>query len=270
MSRLQDLLVAVDAQEVRDLVDRSFALRFNDRDGMLRAASRAVVLAERSSSMPPDLRGAAWIQYGNALRVASRRRESEKSFQIAAQHVAAGSDPSTRAHLFEAWSSLAREERRFAEALTLLEEALRLYRSIQDSLGETRVLLLTGFCNKEARRFGAALEQFQGAADNLSPETDLQLYFGATHGLVDTLVLAGRTNLATASYMMIGKIIDHVQEPVLKGKDAWVRGRLCAKLGQREAAEYAYHEALSIFESLPIAPELPELRAEIKRVLGGL
>jgi predicted RNA polymerase sigma factor len=56
----------------------------------------------------------------------------------------------------------------------------------------------------------------------------------------------------------------------LKSKDAWVRGQLCAKLGMREAAEYAYHEALSIYESLPIAPELPELRAEIKRVLGGL
>lgn len=262
--------VAVDAQTVRDLVDRSFALRFNDRGGMFRAASRAVALAERSSSMPPDLRGAAWIQFGNVLRIAGKRRDAEKAFRVALKHVATGSDPSTRAHLFEVWSSLARAEKRFDEALSLLEEALQLYRGIQDSLGETRVLLLMGACNRDAKRFVTALEQFQAAADRLSPETDVQLYFGATHGLVETLTLAGRTNLATASYTFIGRIIENVQEPVLKAKDAWVRGRLWAKLGQHEAAEYAYHEALSIYESLPIAPELPELRAEIKRVLGGL
>src|SRR6266545_1971848 len=103
MQTVDDL--AACAEQIRQLVDSSFATRYADVAATLESSSRAVALVEEARGrLPNDLIVAAWTQYGNALRIVRRFEEAEKALERACELPA--SDPQTRIRLLEVMSSL--------------------------------------------------------------------------------------------------------------------------------------------------------------------
>ena len=87
----------------------------------------------------------AWASLGNALRVLADFRQAEQAFRQAEIHLAAGwLDPLDEALLLEYKASLRRAQRRFDEALEMLDSAIALYREVNEPHGQGRAMMAKG------------------------------------------------------------------------------------------------------------------------------
>src|SRR6202035_3940212 len=83
----------------------------------------------------------AWGYLGNALRVLADFRGAEEAFARAEEHLSRSwLDPLDEALILEYRAALRRAQRRFDEALSLLDEAGSLYREINEAHAQGRVL----------------------------------------------------------------------------------------------------------------------------------
>jgi tetratricopeptide (TPR) repeat protein len=94
------------AAVLEELLSRSRDAIFDDPQAGLELASMGVTVAERldpetySPQLCNDLLGRAWADLGNARRVLSDHRGAEEAFELASEHIAAGTgDPLEAAHL---------------------------------------------------------------------------------------------------------------------------------------------------------------------------
>src|SRR4051794_37130195 len=137
MDRL-DTQAAAPAEEIRELVDSSFAARFDDLEATLEKSILAVALVEESpKELPRDLVVAAWTQHGNALRLAGRYAEAETA--LARAGALPISDLPTSIHLLGVKASLHRNTRRYASAEGFLLSALAAQQSLGDPVGLVRI-----------------------------------------------------------------------------------------------------------------------------------
>jgi tetratricopeptide (TPR) repeat protein len=249
---------------VRDLLDRAFEVRFNDRSLAQEASSTAVLLAE-SGPIPIDLKGAAWTQYANALRVAGRFTDAEVALRVAAEHLGESASAANRAVFLEISASLARDLNNFCGALPLLDGALAIYLQIDDVAAITRVLVLRGLALKDCGRGGEAVAVLKAALDALDPREDYSLYFAAGHGMVDALISCKRLGLAESCFNGYAEVFLETTVPLLQAKVVWLKGRLLAARGASREAQEKFERALEVMEreGAPV-PDLTVLRADLQ------
>jgi tetratricopeptide (TPR) repeat protein len=232
------------------LVDYSFQARFEAGRG-LRAASAAVLLAEKIPTLPSDVRAAAWTQFGNALRFSGKPRQAEAALAKASRFLTADSDPRTRANWLEITSSLHRARGRFAESEDCLEQAIEIHKALGDRQAEARDLVLLGLSYYDAAHFARSISAYQRALGLLDENSATLLYVSACHGLIATLWAAGRPQAAAKAFDVAEPIFRAVSENNhLIGKIAWLKARVFVALGDKTKAAEAFATAKSYLTEL--------------------
>ncbi|HEX9940532.1 MAG TPA: helix-turn-helix transcriptional regulator [Thermoanaerobaculia bacterium] len=229
------------------------------------------------------VQGYASAHGANALRVAGELRAAEAGLEKARRLWHAGSDPEgllDPGRLLDLEASLRRDQRRFAEALALLDEAAAVGRS------PGRVLIKKGFTLEVMGEYEHAIETLLQAAHVVERQGDARLLYMQRFNLAVLCCHVGRFSEAT-------ELLDQVRDLVTKRGDAielnrvtWLEGRIAAGLGrphealrllkqarERFAAErMSYDVALALLEEAVLlldqgrAAEVKVLARELTRV----
>lgn len=212
-------------------------------------AEIAVLVAEALKDDEPaearwayQLRAFTWSHLGNARRVTGDLPGAEQAFEIAGSWWAAGVEATGdvlgyEPIILDLKASLRIAQRRFDEALSLLDQVAEIYLfgdpDHQDShlAGRALVQKAGAFIEKgETERAITALQEAEGLVD---PEREPRLLCCLRHNLMDNLTKAGRF---AEAYPLLAGLRDLVQAhgsrlDQMRGR--WVEARTVAGLGDR-------------------------------------
>lgn len=186
----------------------------------------------------------AWAGLGNALRILSDFRRSEQAFQTAEAHLAKSwLDPLDEALVLELKASLRRAQRRFDEALAMLEAAIDLYREVNEPHLQGRALLKKGLVLQYAHRYEEACACFRGSLFLLDGSEDPRLVAVGQFNLINCLHDAGRTAEAAALLPEARQMMKTSGTRSDLVRLRWLEGKIAAVLGPPADAEQALLEA---------------------------
>ncbi len=190
-----------------------------------------------------QLRSLAWAALGNALRVQGDLLGAERSFDMAGSWWEAGCKEAEDALGYEALlldlkASLRLAQRRFPEAINLLDDAVKLFLhgEHRDPHLAGRSLISKGLLLTEMGDTGAAIQALKKADGLIDPDREPRLLLCLRHNLVDCLSKADRYQEAAALLPDLKALAEtHGREQDRRRLD-WVEGRLAAGLGDHEKA----------------------------------
>lgn len=224
--------------------------------------ARAVHLAEIAvlvSDLIPDeepaetrwvyqLRAWAWGHLGNALRVQGDLRGADEAFAVATQWREAGELEVGDAlgygpELMSLKASLRTDQRRFREALRLLEEAFEAYLhgdpEHRDPHLAGRILFKKSIVLIDMEEPEQAIPVLRQAEGLVEPQRDPRLDLCLRHNLLDCLSKAGRYAEAEALLPDVRALSRKVGTRLDEIRLDWAAGRIAAGLGRREEAREA-------------------------------
>lgn len=252
LKTLHDMALVVRA--VRDYQQWAFVERLCDES--IRAASKdprrafdlAVVAVRVAGRLPVwehwrlRLLGHALAHLANAHRVANRLDAADRTFAAARRIRAAGLDPDLLldpGRLPDLEASLRRGQRRFPEALRLLEQAAPLTRRAEHvGLNMASVLTVMG----EHHR---AIEILTGLAPRLAHHPEARLRSIQRFNLAVALSHVGRFQRAFRLLPVLRRLV--AGDELDRIRFRWLEGRIAAGLGRTEEALEALAEARSGF-----------------------
>jgi tetratricopeptide (TPR) repeat protein len=192
-----------------------------------------------------QLQSLAWAGLANAQRVQGDLSGAERSFEMTDSWWEAGTRSTGDALgyepvLLDLKASLRMAQRRFPEALKLLDQAVALYRSGQP---EHRDPHLAGKCliSKaavliEQGESESAIQALKKANGWIDPERDPRLVLCVRHNLVDNLSKMGR-HAEAADLLPDLRALAATQGSTLdRVRLTWVEGRIAAGLGDHDQA----------------------------------
>lgn len=230
---------------VQVFIDRSHAARYADPEAMLHWAGMARAIATRctpeaagSASKLSDLRGEAWGQYGNALRMAGRLQEAEEVMRTAQGYLQAGTgDPALKAHLGEQIASLYTHQRRFDSAIAELGEAADIFRQLGETHAFARTLVVQAVACVYAGKADRAVELLNRAIPLIDHEGDPHLLLAACHNLVRCYIDLDQPDHALSLYSEAQYLYREFSDPLILLKAGWQEGQLLRDLGHLRNAE---------------------------------
>lgn len=231
------------------LLQQSWALRHENPAEMVRLAERARGLAEsmRLSDLSPkalaDLQCRAWIELGNAYRVADDLPAAERSLGQATQKYLEGTqDELLAARLFSVQASLLTDARRLDLAETALDLVIGIHQRRNDEHEAGRALLQKGIIAGYQGRSEDALQLITNGLQGLDEERDPRLVHLALHNQALFLLDAGQIREARiALWQARARGLDPGGR-LNELKVRWLEGRINLALGELERAEAAYRE----------------------------
>jgi tetratricopeptide (TPR) repeat protein len=257
--------ITPDTEQIKNLVDASFACRYADLAAMLGHSTTAVALVDAvQEELPAELVARSWTQHGNALRLTGRYAEAERLLDRAAALPV--SDLPTSIHLLEVRSSLDRNLGRYESAKRSLADALAAYESLADPVGLARAYNLLGLAYSESGDGSQALRAFQTAFSFLGQGAPLDILTTTGHNLFYTFVAAGRLEAAEAALAALEPLYSRLTSPRLAAKAVWMRARLFRRRRQRLAARRAYDRVYELLRTAQPSPELAQLVQEMADV----
>jgi tetratricopeptide (TPR) repeat protein len=195
-----------------------------------------------------DLRARAQAHLGNAQRVLGELRSADMSFleaKILLSMSMTGNDI-VRAEVLHLKASLRSAQRRFPEALVLVDEALAIFREHNDSRS-SGISLLKAKILEDGEDLAGAIHILQELLEELDPEQEPQLSAYARHNLVLCLTQAGR-------YQEAERLLPEVREQLAaEGKALnlarlrWTEGNIALGLGRTAEAEEGFREVRQDF-----------------------
>lgn len=233
------------------LLERSRSLRQNDLEGMVMTASFAVSLAE---SITPendpgraalaDLQARTWAELGNARRVADDLAGSEAALARAVERAGAGTrDPRLLGLLMDLTASLYVDQRRFPEAVRLLDSTHALYRSLGETHQAGRALISKGIATGYALDTEEAVRLLGQGLALIDAERDPRLALAGVHSILYFLVESGRLAEASRLLELSRKLYAAHGGRLDELKARWLEGLIAAGLGDDATAELALSEA---------------------------
>jgi tetratricopeptide (TPR) repeat protein len=180
----------------------------------------------------------AWAFLANARRVLGDFRAAEEGFERAEEHLfRSWLDPLDEALILELKALLRRGQRRFAEAFELIEEALALYREINEPHLQGRALITKGLLFQYADDPKAAVECLRRGLFLIDSRQEPRLLLVAHHNLIHCLNDSGRHAEAAALiaearplWATLGRRLDLVRL-------AWMEAKVAQGLGRPEESE---------------------------------
>ena len=223
----------------------SYAVRYENAARMLHLANLARLAADACSipsagSVPrlADLRSLGWRQYANALRVSGRMREAEEAFENAQRFCDEGTgDPVLRATLLARMLSLRIFQRRFEEAVSLAEEAGRIYRAIGDTHSVASTMVQKSIAQIYSGEPEAAVATLNRAIPLIGHQGDPRLLLAACHNLVRCYIDLEQPELALSLYFEARELYRDSQDPLIELRAVWQEGQILRDLGHLRAAE---------------------------------
>lgn len=187
------------------------------------------------------VRGYAYL--GNALRILSDFRSAEQAFTQAENHLARSwMDPLDEALLLELQGSLRRAQRRFGEALALLDSAIALYRELNEPHLQGRTLMTRGLVLQYTGDFQAATCSFRDSLFLLDGREEPRLVVASQFNLINCLFDSGRTDEAAALIPEARQLMEKVGTRSDLLHLRWLEARVMTALGQTAEAEHAFLE----------------------------
>ena len=261
------------------LCKTSWGLAGKDPEQAVEMAELAVLVAEGLSEEGAaeerwlyQLRSLAWAHLGNARRVVGELSKAESDFGVSDQWWDAGDEGTGdalgyRSVILDLKASLRIDQRRFAEARKLLDEAHDLYIEAGDSHLAGRVLLSQSHACLVANEIDAAIPLIQKAEALIEPGREPRLLLCARHNLLDNLSKAGRFAEARDLLPQVQEIsrtagsrLDHVRL-------RWIEARIASGLGEADDARAAFSEARQGFLDQGIAYDAALVSLEFAVVL---
>lgn len=213
-------------------------------------------------------RARAWASLGNALRILADFRQAEQAFRQAEVHLACGwLDPLDEALLLEYKASLRRAQRRFGEALEMLDSAIALYREVNEPHGQGRALMGKGlvlrYSGSDAE---AASACFRESLFLLDGNEEPRLLALSQVNLIGCLLDAGRAEEAAALIPDSIKLIEQVGRRCDLLHLRWMGGTAAVTLGRAEEAERVFLELIDEFTQDRLAYNVALVSLELSAV----
>lgn len=190
-----------------------------------------------------DLAARCWAYVGNCRRIRADLQDATRAFEEARQCLARGTgDAAERARVLDLEASLLRARRRFEPSERMLEEAVRLYRSIGDERGEARALVklaITLGAIDEVRR---AVEAGRRALELIDGEAEPLLCLSATFNLLLDLYELGGEGELDGQLEKASRLIARHGSESHRRRLRWFRGMVARDRGQWEEAERLLRE----------------------------
>jgi len=226
------------------LIERCRTLRYSDPEGMVLSASLAVNLAQQALSKQGesadliDLEARAWAELGNAHRVADDMVEAEATLSRALIRSGEGTgDPLLLARIMDLTASLYIDQRRFQEARQLLDSVYAIYQHTGDTQAAARTFISRGLASNRAFDPEEAIGFLAEGIRRIDPTHDPKLILAAVHGLLWSLVDAGRDVQANWLLAEARPLYEAHGERFDRLPQLWLEGRIASHLGQDEKAE---------------------------------
>ncbi|HET9211659.1 MAG TPA: tetratricopeptide repeat protein [Thermoanaerobaculia bacterium] len=236
------------------LIDRAYAVIQEDP----RAAEDLLRLAvEAAGRLGPDGygRGAsetaqarAWIWLANILRVQGDFQQAEAAVQTAGRHLSRGwLDPLDEALLLEVKGALRRGQRRFEEAVELLDAAIDIYREVNEPHLQGRALGIKGLALQYTGDFSAAADCFRTSLFLIDGLREPRLVLTNQYNLICCLHDAGQSSEAASLIVDARRLAEQVggRSDLLRLR--WAEGKIAASRGRLETAEAALREVREAF-----------------------
>jgi tetratricopeptide (TPR) repeat protein len=237
------------------LCRESLRLTAIDPERAIEAAELAVLVCDLLKEDEPAkarqlyrLRGYAWGHDGNARRVLGDLRGAEESFSIADAWWDAGvadagnlEPPEYEPALLDLEASLRIAQRRFPEALSLLDRLFALYRDGHGALHRDahlagRTLIKKAFALAEMEEPESAIELLRAAEPLVDAERDPRLLYCLRHNLLWNLTTLERYDEARAVLPEVAALRQDLGNPLDLLRLRWVESRIAAGLGPTEKA----------------------------------
>lgn len=191
-----------------------------------------------------DLRARCFAHLGNARRVLGELRSAEDAFLKAEDCLARSTTGNfeVQGEILDLKSSLRRAQRRFEEALQLLDAALDLYRQAGNVYGIGKSLIQKAKLVEEAGNLADAVEILQRFAQEFSQDQEPKLFWYGRFNLLSALILADRPMEAEQLLPEIKALIEGAAQPLDLVRLRWVEGNIDLGHGRLGPAEAAFRE----------------------------
>lgn len=232
---------------VEILLELSFEERYRDTVKMVELARTAQQIADRperaryGEALHKDLRARASADLGNAWRVNEYFDRAEACLEMARSLAEEGTgDPLLAIRIDDIEASLRKDQRRFDEAVTLLEQVYRAYLRLGESHLAGRALMSKGITLGIAGHHLKAVEAHRKSLKLMDPERDPKLVATTQHGLLHALVAAGKYSEAGRLLLQSGLRQKFADDPLNLLRLRWVEAKILAGHGRLESAEEAF------------------------------
>jgi tetratricopeptide (TPR) repeat protein len=248
------------------LLERSWALRHEDPVQMVQLAQCATLLADRyddgelDAKELADLRCRAWIELGNAYRVADELERAEDALGHATELFLKGTeDELLGARFFSAQASLFAARRYFEMACSTQDLVAMIYRRQGDEHLAGRALIMKGIFIGYQGDSEEAIRFVQRGLSSIDQRRDPGLVFTALQCQARLLVDCGRFREARRVLWNLGHL--DVGGRVNELKVRWLEGQIHVGLEDFGHAELALQQVKEGFE---------EVGLKYKAALAGL
>jgi tetratricopeptide (TPR) repeat protein len=200
-----------------------------------------------------DLRALAFAYLGNARRVIGELQSADDAFHEAHSHLrrSGTGNPRVEAEILDLEASLRRDQRRFGEALELLEKVVTTYTSdapeVQDLHLAGHALVNRAYTLEQKGEVEQAIPLLRKAAQMIVEERDPRLVLSLKQNLVLVLAAAGQHEEAAAMLPEVKDLAQRLGNDVDLLRLRWAEGRVALGLGLREPAEQAFKEVQQEF-----------------------
>lgn len=225
------------------LLERSRGLRHRDPGQMVMLARLAQIAAEalcprRYGAGPVcDLQARAWAELANALRVADDLPAAREAMAVAVRRCEQGTgDPLVLGRVMDLTASLRSAERRFPEAIELLDEAYGLYAAVGEPHLAGRALISKGVYTGYRGDAEAAIDLLRQGLALIEPEREPKLVLTALQGMAAFLVECGRFREARRLVWRGGLWRLAGSDGVSRAKLRWLEAKIDAGLGRLDRA----------------------------------
>jgi tetratricopeptide (TPR) repeat protein len=256
------------------LLQRSWALRHENPAKMVRLAEQARELAESlvpgelEASAVADLRCRAWIELGNAHRVADDLAVAERDLGRATELFLEGTqDERIAGRLFTVQASLLGDCRRFDLAETALDLVFTIQRRRGDAHQSGLALLKKGIYAGYQGSSERGVLLIEQALDLLDEKRDPRIVYLALHNQARLYLDAGQLREAR---MALWKAKARGLDPggrVNELKARWLEGQVNAALGELDRAEAALREVKEGLEAADLGYKAALAGLELGAVL---
>jgi tetratricopeptide (TPR) repeat protein len=190
----------------------------------------------------------AWSHLGNSLRVLGDFHQAELAFQTAELYFSRSwLDPVDEARLLELKAALRRAQRRFDEALELLDASIAVFREVNEPHHQGRVLMTKGLTLQYKGDVRAAIDCFRTSLLLLDPDREPRLVAMSQFNLVGCLQDSGRSAEAAALIPDVRRMAERVGKRSDLLRLRWTEGKVAASTGHPAEAEEALLEVREDF-----------------------
>jgi tetratricopeptide (TPR) repeat protein len=185
-----------------------------------------------------DLQARAWSYLGNARRVKADHQGAEEAFSKSESLLRKGSrDPVEFAMFLSLKASLRRAQRRFEDALKLLQRAVVIFRRNGHAhrAGKSLVTMDTIYCYAGHPERGIPL--LYQAIKLIDADREPRLRLCAHHNLIHDLTETGRFLEAQKLYRKSRSLYRDFPDAVTRSRRRWVKGKISSGLGKIVQAE---------------------------------